>query len=107
MCVIKWVMRSFSGPLERATGRCSWELASEYLYAETDDWVFPSTKTEGKTPLSASAGAKDKIRHAVWSKIPNALKRLGFRSHNFLAQLLSETQEHVQFGFDETPPLGS
>jgi hypothetical protein len=27
----------------------------------------------------------------VWSKISNALKRLGFRSHNFLAQLLSET----------------
>ena len=29
--------------------------------------------------------------HPVWSKISNALKRLGFRSHNFLAQLLSET----------------
>jgi hypothetical protein len=27
----------------------------------------------------------------VWSKISNALKGLGFRSHNFLAQLLSET----------------
>src|ERR1035438_10518285 len=27
----------------------------------------------------------------LWSKISNALKRLGFRSHNFLAQLLSET----------------
>ena len=27
----------------------------------------------------------------VWSKISNALKRLGFRSRNFLAQLLSET----------------
>src|ERR1035441_10988703 len=27
----------------------------------------------------------------VWSKISNALKRLGFQSHNFLAQLLSET----------------
>src|SRR5207344_1650559 len=26
----------------------------------------------------------------VWSKISNALKRLGFRSRNFLAQLLSE-----------------
>jgi transposase-like protein len=25
--------------------------------------------------------------HPVWSKISNALKRLGFRSHNFLAQL--------------------
>src|SRR5450759_627373 len=29
--------------------------------------------------------------HPVWSKISNALKTLGFRSHNFLAQLLSET----------------
>jgi hypothetical protein len=27
----------------------------------------------------------------VWSKISNALKKLGFRSHNFLTQLLSET----------------
>jgi hypothetical protein len=27
----------------------------------------------------------------VWSKISNALKRLGFRSHNFLVHLLSET----------------
>src|ERR1700674_2308120 len=27
----------------------------------------------------------------VWSKISNALKRLGFRPRNFLAQLLSET----------------
>src|SRR5664280_3842703 len=26
----------------------------------------------------------------VWSKISNALKRLGFQSHNFLTQLLSE-----------------
>src|ERR1035437_7338381 len=30
-------------------------------------------------------------RLPVWSKISNALKRLGFRSHNFLAQLLSKT----------------
>src|SRR5450759_3032235 len=27
----------------------------------------------------------------VWSKISNALKRLGFQSHNFLTLLLSET----------------
>ena len=31
------------------------------------------------------------MQEAVWSKISNALKGLGFRSHNFLAQLLSET----------------
>jgi hypothetical protein len=30
-------------------------------------------------------------RAPVWSKISNALKRLRFRSRNFLAQLLSET----------------
>src|SRR6266481_5900402 len=29
----------------------------------------------------------------VWSKISNALKRLGFRYRNFLAQLLSETSK--------------
>ena len=27
------------------------------------------------------------VLHPVWSKISNALKRLGFRSRNFLAQL--------------------
>src|SRR5450759_1324895 len=27
----------------------------------------------------------------LWSKISNTLKRLGFQSHDFLAQLLSET----------------
>src|ERR1035438_9614744 len=32
-----------------------------------------------------------KAAEDVWSKISNALKRLGFRSHNFLAQLLSQT----------------
>jgi hypothetical protein len=31
-----------------------------------------------------------KIGLPVWSKISNALKRLGFRYSNFLAQLLSE-----------------
>ena len=53
------------------------------LYAKPDDWVFPSTKMKGKTPLSASTMAKDKIR-------PSAIKigvqlvpgqRFGF--HNF------------------------
>jgi hypothetical protein len=38
----------------------------------------------------------------IWSKISNALKRLGFRSHNLLAQLLSgKPQEQVQSGFDD------
>jgi hypothetical protein len=35
------------------------------LYAKPDDWVFPSTKMKGKTPLSASMMAKDKIRPAA------------------------------------------
>ena len=34
---------------------------------------------------------KEVVLDLVWSKISNALKKLGFRSHNFLAQLLSET----------------
>src|SRR5207249_1690063 len=31
------------------------------------------------------------VANPVWSKFPHALKRLGFRSHNFLAQPVSET----------------
>src|ERR1035441_8535065 len=37
------------------------------------------------------AAALKVATHPVWSKISNALKRLGFHSHNFLTQLLSET----------------
>lgn len=53
------------------------------LYANSDDWVFPSTKMKGKTPLSASMMAKDKIRPAA-IKIGIRLEggqRFGF--HNF------------------------
>jgi len=39
-------------------------------------------KDGGKSPLT---------KDLVGSKISNALKRLGFRSHNLLAQPLSET----------------
>src|ERR1035441_2469324 len=46
-----------------------------------------SRRTEHET--LASLGSHQV--NVVWSKISNALKRLGFRSHNFLAQLLSET----------------
>src|ERR1019366_4432638 len=35
--------------------------------------------------------AVQQYRDPVWSKISNTLKRLGFHSHKFLAQLLSET----------------
>jgi DNA polymerase III delta prime subunit len=37
----------------------------------------------------------------VWSKISNALKRLGFRYRNFLAQLFLKPQKHVQSGFED------
>ncbi len=43
-------------------------------------------------------------RNSVWSKISNALKRLGFRSPNFLSQLDSETSRArtiVQSGFED------
>jgi len=38
---------------------------------------------------------------AVWSKISNVLKRLVFRSHNFLAQLDSETSRACTIRFDD------
>src|SRR2546430_14866604 len=40
---------------------------------------------------SISRTDQDGKRAPMWSKISNVLKRLGFRSHNFLTQLLSET----------------
>src|ERR1700730_5932016 len=39
---------------------------------------------------------------SVWSKISNALKRLGFRSRNFLAQLLSETSRACTIRYDDS-----
>src|SRR5258708_2488641 len=35
------------------------------LYAKPDDWIFPSTKMKGRTLLSASMMAADKIRPAA------------------------------------------
>jgi integrase len=52
-------------------------------YAKSDDWVFPSFKLKGKTPLSASIMAADKIRPAAL-KVGIRLEpgqRFGF--HNF------------------------
>jgi integrase len=52
-------------------------------YAKSDDWVFPSLKLKGKTPLSASIMAADKIRPAAL-KVGIRLEpsqRFGF--HNF------------------------
>src|SRR5712664_1013328 len=53
------------------------------LYAKPDDWIFPSTKMKGRTPLSASMMAADKIRPAT-IKVGIRLEpgqRFGF--HNF------------------------
>lgn len=53
------------------------------LYAKPEDWIFPSTKLKGKTPLSASIMAADKIRPAAL-KVGIRLEpgqRFGF--HNF------------------------
>jgi integrase len=53
------------------------------LYAKPDDWIFPSTKMKGRTPLSASMMAADKIRPAA-IKVGIHLapgQRFGF--HNF------------------------
>ncbi|MGB9434110.1 MAG: site-specific integrase [Candidatus Acidiferrum sp.] len=69
------------------------------LYAKPEDWVFPSTKMKGKTPLSASMMAKDKIRPAA-IKIGIRLEpspRIGF--HNFrhsLATFLINKGEDVK-----------
>jgi len=53
------------------------------LYAKPEDWVFPSTKMKGKTPLSASMMAEDKIRPAA-IKIGIPLERgQRFGFHNF------------------------
>jgi integrase len=53
------------------------------LYADAEDWVFPSTKMKGKTPLSASMMAKDKIRPAA-IKVGLRLERgQRFGFHNF------------------------
>src|SRR5437588_577016 len=46
--------------------------------------------TEAKKK-TLSHGAGNIAFSPVWSKISNVLKRLGFRSRNFFAQLLSET----------------
>src|SRR5712664_3132905 len=53
------------------------------LYAKPEDWIFPSTKMKGRTALSASMMAADKIRPAA-IKVGIGLElgqRFGF--HNF------------------------
>jgi len=72
------------------------------LYAKPDDWIFHSPKMKGRTPLSASMMAKDKIR-------PSAIKvglrlergqRFGF--HNFRHSLATFPYHGPQKGFRES-----
>jgi integrase len=53
------------------------------LYAKTDDWIFPSTKMKGRTPLSASMMAKDKIRPAALKAGIRLERGQRFGFHNF------------------------
>jgi integrase len=53
------------------------------LYAKPEDWLFPSTKMKGKTPLSASMMAKDKIRPAAIKAGIRLERGQRFGFHNF------------------------
>jgi hypothetical protein len=56
-------------------------------YQDLTAWSDDKFRVADKPPrITGSANA-----YPVWSKISNASKRLGFRSHNFLAKRLSET----------------
>src|SRR5664280_2693910 len=50
-----------------------------------------SALTDASSPPRSWEDAYRVPWELVWSKISNALKRLGSQSHNFLTQLLSET----------------
>src|SRR5258708_20040489 len=56
-------------------------------YTKTDDWVFPSLKLKGKTPLSASIMAAAKIRPAAIKAGIRLEPGQRFRFHNFLHTL--------------------
>ena len=53
------------------------------LYAKPEDWIFPSTKMKGRTPLSASIMAADKIRPAAIKVGIRLVKGQRFGFHNF------------------------
>jgi integrase len=73
-------------------------VRSFLAYAKPDDWIFPSTKMKGRTPLSASMMAKDIIRPAaIKVGILERGQRFGF--HNFrhsLASFLINTGKDVK-----------
>src|SRR5271169_4477788 len=66
----------------------------QYLYSHQAPRadVRPSKKMAAAKRRARLPGL-EQCRNALglWSRISNALKKLGFRSHNFLAQLLSES----------------
>jgi hypothetical protein len=78
------------GPDGEGTGTA--KLSPALTLRESADVLFPGT---------------EEIQKAVWSKISNALKRLGFRSRNFLAQLLSETSRACTIRVDDQVQGGS
>jgi integrase len=53
------------------------------LYAKPEDWIFPSTKLKGKTPLSASMMTAAKIRPAAVKVGIRLAKGQRFGFHNF------------------------
>src|SRR6266516_2422279 len=54
-------------------------------------WDAKGGWTRAHESAQQDEGVEGARVHAVWSKISNVLKRLGFRSRNFFAQLVSET----------------
>src|ERR1019366_9088946 len=59
----------------------AWQHRRHATLTAGNRWWLPWNRWPGTSSTS----------DPVWSKISNTLKRLGFQSHNFLAQLLSET----------------
>jgi len=55
----------------------------ETLYAKPEDWIFPSTKLKGITPLSASMMTAAKIRPAAVKVGIRLAKGQRFGFHNF------------------------
>jgi integrase len=53
------------------------------LYAKPEDWIFPSTKLKGETPLSASMMTAARIRPAAVKVGIRLAKGQRFGFHNF------------------------
>jgi integrase len=55
----------------------------ETMYSKPEDWIFPSTKLKGKTPISASMMTAAKIRPAAVKVGIRLRKGQRFGFHNF------------------------